>query len=276
MLPLNRTRVFAVFVLAALTAVHAAERKKKPKPGPEVLVVADASREEAESLRPAPGRPIYYIILGKQERHLGQATAGERMPSPAEIEGQVVGALASQGFLHTKLGGPMPSIAIVISWGEANLMLDEYEYQNPDAGEDEEQMVTETVVWNRREIRQLVGANKPAMLNFQEADMVNEAAREDRLHVTIAALDVKLLAQKKKKLLWRTRISVYALRHTLSEVLPVMLASAAPLFGADSAKPIFVDDATRRKAEVHIGDLQVVEDNAPPPQSPPEDQQKRK
>jgi hypothetical protein len=266
-----------VGILAATPGSSAfAADAKKPRRGPEVLVVADAV-DAPESLRPVPGQPIYYVVLGKTERHLGQASAGEPMPDPADVEAQVTAVLATQGFRKTAVGGPMPSIALVITWGEANLMIDEFGFSNSDAdGEDGEMMAAQLVAWNRREIRQLVGANKPALLSYSEADLVNEAARNDRLHVTIAALDAQALARKEKKLVWRTRISVYAHRQTLAEVLPVMLASAAPMFGIGSRKPVFIDDALRRKADVQIGELQVIDDHVPQAESPPAKNEDRK
>ena len=69
-----------------------------------------------------------------------------------------------------------------------------------------------------------------------------------------------------KKLLWRTAISIESRRTSLPENLSVMLASAAPWFGRDSEMPVFVDDAARRKAEVHIGTPVVVPD--PPNEAP--------
>jgi hypothetical protein len=102
-----------------------------------------------------------------------------------------------------------------------------------------------------------------------EADRINDAAREDRLYIFVAALDVDALAKRKeKKLVWRTRISIESRRQSLPDALQVMLKTAAPFFGAATELPVFVDDADRRKTDVQIG-TPVVVPEPPAPKSPP-------
>jgi hypothetical protein len=247
-----------------LTASGAAP--SKPKPGPEVLVVADAPGDLPPQFRAAPGKPVHYHLLGINERTLGQSIAGEPQPDKAVLEREIERALASQGYLRTRVGGPMPTLALIVSWGSANLMIEELSETDEATGETS----TTNIVFNQREIAQLVGAIKShrKFLSSSEADAINDAARQDRVYVLIGAFDVQALAKKQKKLLWRTAISIESRRTSLPESLPVMLASAAPWFGRDSEMPVFVDDAARRKAEVHIGTPVVVPD-PPKGTSPP-------
>lgn len=241
--------VGAAFSLGS--AFAAAPAKSKAKPGPEVVVVADALTKSADEFLPAPGKPVYYVIVGLAERTLGAAIAGEPQPDKAILEREVEKALASQGYLRTRLGGPIPALALIITWGSANLMIDDFEETNPETGETS----TSSVVYNRREIAQLLGADKAnrRLLSPSEAEAINDAARQDRLYLFIGAFDAMALAKKQKKVLWRTAMSIESRRTSLPESLPIMLASAAPWFGRDTELPVFVDDATRRKAEVHIG-----------------------
>ena len=242
-------------------AFAATPTKAKAKPGPEVVVVADALAKTSTDFLPAPGKPIYYIIVGLAERTLGSAIAGEPQPDKAVLEREVEKALASQGYVRTRLGGPIPALALIITWGSANLMIDDFEETNPETGETS----TSSVVYNRREIAQLLGADKAnrRLLSPSEAEAINDAARQDRLYLFIGAFDAMALAKKQKKVLWRTAMSIESRRTSLPESLPVMLASAAPWFGRDTELPVFVDDATRRKAEVHIGVPVVVPDSKP-------------
>ncbi len=265
---LSRSRFLiagAVILFAQYQSAAADSAKAKPKPGPEVIVVADAMTNPPIELRPAPGKPIYYVLLGSLERTLGAAIAGEPQPDKAVLQREVEKALASQGFIRTQVGGPMPSLALIVTWGSANLMIDDLTETNPDTGES----TTSSVVYNRREIAQLVGADKASrrMLSSSEADTINDAARQDRLYLFIGAFDVLALAKKQKKLLWRTAMSVESRRTSLPESIPVMLASAAPWFGRDTEMPVFVDDAARRKVDVRIGPAVVVPDS--PKDAPP-------
>ncbi len=238
----------------------------KAKEGPEVLVVSDVVDPKATALRPTKENPVYYIILGGAERTLGDPIGGEKMPKPDELKFEIARALHSQGFLLTKVGGPRPQIAILYSYGTANLSSVDLDETDPGTGE----TTTSTITFNRREIAALVGALKADrhLLMPSEADRINEAARDNRLYLFLAAFDVDALAQKQKKIVWRTRISIDSRRNTLPEVMRVMLASAAPYFATETDLPKFIEDADRRKAEVIIGTPTVVDDQAPPSAAP--------
>lgn len=244
--------LFVVGILALVVSAHAAApaAKTKAKPAPDVLVVGDAAEKIEPQYLPSPGKPVYYVFMGAAERVLGSAWAGEPQPDKKMLQEEIFRVLASQGYIRTQVGGPMPQLAIVVTWGSANLMSDDFETTD-DAGES----VTSTVNWNTREISSLVGADKARnkMLMSSEADAINDAARQDRLYVMVGALDAQALAKKQKKLVWRTRMSIESRRTSLPESLTVMLNSAAPYFGKSTDLPIFVDDNLRKKAEVQVG-----------------------
>ena len=250
----------SLLLFAGLLPLLALAAPKKPA-GPEVLVVSDALTANPASLRPTKTNPIYYIILGGVERTLGDAIAGEPMPDRTVLTREIEAALSSQGFIPTRVGGPIPQIAILFSYGSANLSSVELSDTDATTGE----TTTSTITFNRREIAQLVGALKADrhLLMSSEADRINEAARDDRVYIFIAAFDVEALAKKQKKVLWNTRISIESRRRSLPASLHAMLASAAPYFATTTDLPKFIEDADRRKAEVLIGTPTVVEEPAP-------------
>lgn len=262
-MPLSHRGLPALLIaVLACTPAYAA----KPKEGPEVLVVSDVLDPAAPALRPTKEKPVYYIILGGSERTLGDPIAGEKMPDPAVLKYEIARALHSQGFLLTKVGGPRPHLAILYTYGTANLSGVDLQDTDPSSGE----TTTSTVLFNQREIAALVGALKAdrRMLMPAEADRINQAARDDRYYILIAAFDVDALARKERKIVWRTRISVDSRRRTLPEEVRVMLTSAAPFFATETDLPRFIEDADRRKAEVLIGTPTVVGDGAPPTTPP--------
>jgi len=217
--------------------------------GPEVIVVADA-RPEAATLQPAPGRTVFYQLITGREHTIGRAFAGEPLPTTAAVESAVVEALARRGYIRTRPGGPAPSLCILTLWGSANALLDEI--PGEDGG---------TIFFNQRELRQLTGANKALRRHGadpRENDTINEAMREDRVYVMLGAFDAAALAQRKKKLLWRTAMSVDSLRHPFPGSLTVMLASAAPCFGRDEDRALVITD-TERRARVDLAPLDFLE-----------------
>lgn len=117
----------------------------------------------------------------------------------------------------------------------------------------------------------LVGGDKVARafegggISKPEAQRIADAANENRLYVSLNAFDAARWVKKEKVLLWRTNLSI-DWRKDLATELPAMLAQAGPLFGTDVAVPAFVDERSRQKAEVTIGEAKVVPDGSPPTQ----------
>lgn len=230
----------------------------KKTPAPDVLVVADVITPESEIVRPAPSAPIYYVFLGGLERDLGSSWAGLPPPPPAEIRAAIAKALASQGYIETKIGGPLPTQAVVYTYGTAVIDSVETTETDDETGE----TTTSSVSMNAREIYRLVGADKASrrLMSSSDADVIRDALNSDRFYIFIGALDVAALRAKKNKLVWRTRMSIDSRRHTLVETMDIMLASAAPYFGRNVDRPVVIDDSNRNRREnVEIGEMKVLE-----------------
>lgn len=233
-----------------------------PKPGPDVLVVADNFGHDASQLRPTPSHPIRYMILTGQQKDLGTLVAGEKMPTPAELETLIHRTLAEQGFTRTQVGGPMADIIVVYTYGSAYLDIDESseEAEDPETGE----ITTSTTrtVNNEREILALIGAAKVRRqdLPTEVVHEMNHDIQTGRLYFTVSGFDAPSLRTKKNQMLWRTRISVSSFGTWLPDAMDVMLATAGPFFGIDSETPIVLGDKDRRKTEVKIGESTVVDE----------------
>ena len=267
---LDLMKTFFAIVAAglALVAARGADQRlgtvagrsgDQAKRKPDVLVVADAVGDIPEGFRPSKGKPVYYVLVGKVEMTLGNAVGGVKMPKPAMVEGAVVEALASQGFVRTQVGGPIPSICILVAWGDANFI--DLDDPPPPPGSAEARVRATAV--DRSKVETIMGTYKPSSASLSDEAKIAQASNDDRLYIFLAALDPTALRQKKKKLLWRTSMSIDG-RETLAEALPAMLASAAPFFGLNSDKPVFIDDKDRRKADVEIGELKIIPGEAPP------------
>lgn len=238
----------------------------KPPPGPDVLIVADNFGRPTDLTRPAPEHPVYYIVLGGRQMDIGASVAGERMPTVQQVESLIENALASQGFVRTRVGGPMPAIVVVYTFGCANVELTDWSEDEVDPATG---AVTGTTTYNDStnagSLIALVGGVKARhqLISSATAADLSDAAQTDRVYITVAALDAAKLRRKEKQIVWRTRISIPSLRHSLPDSMAVMLASAAPYFGGDTAVPVFIDDRDRRKTDVQIGNTEVVPDGRP-------------
>lgn len=249
---MNCRRFFtALFSFGVLWATAAMARAAEAPKGPEVLVVADAAMAP-EGFRPTPGKPIHYI-LHVAERTLGEPTGGLKLPGNVMVEQALVAELSKQGFVRTEIGGPIPAIFILAFWG--------------DTGFDPEMHETGKIslmFWDQSKLNNVIGMNKLAS-SLVDARKIADATEEDRYYLTVAAFDAATFKQE-KRLLWRTSMSV-EWRNDFIGALPVMLASAGSLFGTNVDTPRFMDDAARRNAEVHIGEVTVVPN--PPKEADP-------
>jgi len=257
---------FLPVVLAAALSIATGDAAPATPP-PAVLVVADVFGDVPDALRPQPGKPIHYAIAGNYESNLGTPIAGEPRANAAAVEAEVTRVLASQGFIKTRVGEPLPAIALLITWGSAVLdtsemtLNSETDPNNPlDPNRPPD---TQLVAPNHREISLLIGADKARgqALDSYALAQVNDAASTARVYIFIAAFDMEAMAKRKeKKLLWRTRMSIPSTHHSLPDSLGVMLASAAPYLGREVAAPVMIGEADRRKAEVQVGTPYVVPD----------------
>ena len=243
---------------ASLSLAHAA-----PDDGPDVLVVADNFGHDVTQLRPTKDNPVRYVLLGGMQWDLGSSVAGEKMPPVSELESLVHRTLESQGFTRTDIGGPMPDIVILYGYGSAHLEVEEWMEDAIDAETGElAEGDLQSMDLNAREIYGLAGAAKikGKVLSSSIADEMADAIENGRLYISISALSAEALQAQKKQMIWRTRISIPSRRNRLPDAMEIMLASAAPYFGADSALPVVIGDEDRRKTDVQIGESTVVED----------------
>lgn len=276
----RRAGAAAAVALAILGAQAAAAEKPAAKPkreGVEVLVAADALTVP-EGLRPKPGKPIHYILRhGKQS--LGDTVAGAKMPDPALVERLIVAELGKQGFVRAEIGGPVPSIFIIATYGDANFtvateddidmfvgMVNRTKGGLPLSEEETRAEAARLAYLNSQravdkdKIVNITGAGKVGVPDANGMKVLT-AANEDRYFLTLAALDAEAFRRKERVLLWRTSMSV-DWRNDLAASLPAMLASAGPSFGVSVREPVFMDDRDRREAQVQIGEAVVVPDEA--------------
>lgn len=260
---MNRTVPTIAAALAMIGTLVAAQGEA------DVVVVGDVLKDVPFAQHPEPGRPIHYLLLGNKEVDFGFPLAGMPRPDPKAMEAELIKVLAQQGFVQTKVGGPMPEIMLLFSWGTANMATEDTPGTNPETGVNEDDPEAPTVfAYNRKEMRRLVGADKADWQNVTlvDGDKIAEAVRSDRVYIFVVAFDAKELFRKNKVVLWRTRMSVDLLDHALPDSFALMLASAAPYFGRNTDQPVFVDDQTRN-ARVKLGEMKIIEE-VPDPVAP--------
>ena len=84
-----------------------------------------------------------------------------------------------------------------------------------------------------------------------------------------SAYDYQSVTEKRRRLLWRTRMTVAAQGVSPEQSLPTLVLNAAPYFGKDMAESAILSKRSMREGTVEIGTPTVVEPAAPPPARSP-------
>jgi hypothetical protein len=239
-----------------------------PKHDVQVIAVTDTTPVGALRRPASPASPVYYSAVNAGYRDLGGIIAGEKIPNKDDVVKTIAKVLAKQGYLPADDKHPS-SLLLIWTWGTMNT--DRFYTGNPDDLEGQQV--------NRNQLMRFMGAYKLGMISkdarsswqddmfpasgmlFRNADqdMIYELASEDLYVAAIAAYDYAAALEKKKVLLWTTKISCPSRGLAMPETLPAMLALAGPYIGRETTIPVSVKATDKFKPEVKIGDPTVVE-----------------
>lgn len=231
----------------------------------EVITVTDTTPAGRQWPTPSPQQPQYYVALNFGFRDLGGTMGGIAEPKSTDALRTIAAALAKQGYLPAKEDSPPPTLILGFLWGTLNADW----MPSFDATMPERQL-------NRQQIVRFLGGGKVGLgddffdplsapvtglttINI-DGQRLFELSREDFYVAVIAAYDLESLRQnKKKKLLWTTRIACPSLGFNLPETMPAMLAIATPHIGRETSTPVWKRASEHYRPDVKIGEIQLVE-----------------
>lgn len=230
----------------------------------EVITITDMSPEGRLLRRPSAERPAYYIAVSVGFRDLGGVMGGEKQPPNDEVIRTLTKVLAKQGYLPATQQTPPPTLVLMLAWGTLNADMDYG--MDPDLPPQQR---------NRQQILKFLGGYKMGFsatdfdpftpplggLSFKDFDarQFYDLAAEDFYVAVIAAYDLAAMKDKKKKMLWTTRVSCPSRGFWFKDVLPAMMAISGPNIGQEMSRPAWVNASEKYKPEVLIGDPVLVE-----------------
>ncbi|MBI2511882.1 MAG: hypothetical protein HYV96_07885 [Opitutae bacterium] len=237
----------------------------------EVITVTDTT--PAASALPAATKehPQYYLGLSLGFRDLGAPVGGIKEPPSKDALRFIAAELAKQGYLPATDKSPPPTLLLAYTWGTFNADVFQPDPDLPRSYR------------NRAQILRFLGGKKVGFDdNFfdpltapvtglqtmgYDARNLYDIASEDFYIIVVSAYDLAAMRQKKKQLLWMTRIATPSLGFDLGESMPAMLAIAGPNFGKETARPVWTSATDKFKPNVKLGELRLVEylDGAPLP-----------
>lgn len=237
-------------------------------PNLELTVITEMT-DEGKKLPPVtPDHPAYYVLQSSGYHQLGDSSGEKRVLPEADIERTLTKSLASNGYLGAKEPAQPPTLAIFYTWGTHNMLV-EGDPENPAlSGEQIARNLLDraALVGGEKFARKMLDL-------FVQADSMAEASRvptppdgqpvitqemmdfanpvnlfklespkheflvdqfaDDVYYVVASAYDYKSLAEKRRKLLWRTRMTVASKAVSQEQTLPTLILNAAPYFGRE-------------------------------------------
>ncbi len=226
----------------------------------DVSVITDTEMTpDGKKLAPTtPENPTYYLAVSFGYRDFGPAMAGENVPPSAVMLKHITQVLAKQGY-RPATTKHKPTIALLYTWGTLY----------PDKIEDLENPGFYRQI-NRNTMLKFLGGEKmgvqladpmipsllpPGMQLFSpDAQNLADVATDGLYMAALAAYDYEaLFINKKKVLLWKTKISCPSRGLSMADTLPTMLTIAGPNIGKETPKPVWVDADEKFKGDVKVG-----------------------
>ncbi len=267
----------------------------------EITVITEMTPAGRQRPAPTAQAPAYFEAFSPGPKHLGESAGNQVTLKPADIERLLTRALATNGYLPAKMPAQPPSILIIYTWGSHSL-LTEGDAENPVlSGEQIARNLLDRAalvggekfaarlldLFEKADAMSIAGRATPppggesvftpAMMEFanpvnqfKRADPKNEflvdQAASNVYYVVASAYDYRSVTEKRRLLLWRTRMTVAADGVSQEQTLPTLVSSAAPFFGRDMPEAEILTKRALREGNVEIGTPTVVE---PPAATPP-------
>ena len=266
-------------------------------PDLELTVVTEVTTEGKKRAPVSPEHPQFFQLHSTGYKQHGDLPGGEKTLPPAELEQVLLRSLATNGYLPVSAPGQPFSLVIVYGWG-THYTLAEGDSENPVVGREQmmrnlldraslvggmkfarevREMLEQAADMNSAASTQLASDGEPPIpagvmlfanpVNlFKLRDVRNEIlltqAANDVYYVVASAYDARSVAEEKRILLWRTRMTVGAAGVSQSLSLPALVRSAAPFFGRETAGAEVMVRRGLREGNVRIGPVREVEERS--------------
>jgi hypothetical protein len=233
----------------------------------EINVNVDLTEAGKKITLPTRANPAYYLPVAGGFKEEGAAVASADKPPPRlKVLHLLAVALAEQGYLVMGPKTPPPSVLLTFTWGSMNPEIDEMGDSDTPA----------EAFYNQGQMLALVGGHTLNNLDlYMEREPVMQGAKEDRFFVIVSAYDFAAAQQRKKVLLWRTKMSTPSARVTFGEVVGPLIKSGAPHFGRETDRPVWVSAPLDHQGKVELGELTVKEYLGAGPASAPKEKAKK-
>ncbi len=253
-----------------------------PAPELQVVTVTDTTEAGAAQIHPTPKAPAYYIMSCVGPRDFGGIIANVKIPEEKEVVAVATKVLAHQGYLAASKEHPA-NLLLVVTWGTLFVDTQPGETDPLSSQANHDQMMR---FLGGYKVGLTAGSRTDPASSVQgegfqlrdiDSDRLSSIASHNLYVIAVGAYDYRAVTEKKRELLWTTKISAPSKGFTMKEVFASMIEISGPTLGRETVRPVLFDAADQLKGDVKVGEAHVVGDSAPnkpatgnppPPKSP--------
>jgi hypothetical protein len=275
-------------------------------------VITEMTEAGRRAPQPSPESPIYFNLFAGDALDLGATSdGGGKRPNPEYLDAALRNGLAQHGLLPAELPDRPATVLLVCHWGHySEYALDELVSDTASAIAERRELLDRarlvggekfaaefaavldeadvmSVASNPRHPApgdQPIMGDMPTMVSvwnpierFMERDRKTRHLVEESLRsvyfVVVSAYDQQMALEKKRLLLWRTKMTVSASGVSMRETLVPLVNNASAFLGKDMPETAVIGKRIDREGRVEFGPLEVPDwekttDESEAPQTP--------
>jgi hypothetical protein len=207
--------------------------------------------------------PVYFVAHDHGRRSEGEAIGESVFPTPAGLQETLFRSLAVNGY-QPAAAGQAPGLVLIYYWGSHNAMTDlEHIQMFPEQHHQqilERAMLVGGSTYRRKITDEFSFGYTFADRTPKKTFLFNQVS-QDVYFVVVSAYDHAELAAGRRKLAWRTTMTVSTIGIAMRDALPPLVVTAADYFGHETGEPVAIVRRARR-GTVTVGPLRIIEDHA--------------
>ena len=206
--------------------------------------------------------PAYFTAYDNGRRSEGEAVGESVFPTPAGLQDTLFQALAVNGY-QPAAAGQAPGLVLIYHWGSHNAMTELDQIQMfPE--QHHRQILDRAMLVGGSAYRRKIADEFSFGYTFadrlpKKAFLFNQVS-QDVYFVVVSAYDHAELAAGRRKLAWRTTMTVSTTGIAMRDALPPLVLTAGNYFGHETGEPVAIVRRARR-GTVTLGPLRIIEDH---------------
>jgi hypothetical protein len=208
--------------------------------------------------------PVYFQALDRGRMAMGETVGDHLYPAPDVLRETLTTALAVNGYLPVTEGHE-PSLILIYYWGSHNRM--DFDEISMFGERHHRQMLERAMLVGGSAFRQRIARGYLFGTTIADRTPKREflytQAEQDMYFMVVSAYDRAELAAGRRRLAWRTTMTVGSNGVSMQDAIPPLVVTAGEFFGRDTTDPVAITRRARR-GTVTLGPMRIITDGEEP------------